>query len=77
MQLAWWLQRLSWRDGPGRLEADGRTLLKGADEPHNTLGYRPPLLEAIRGQVSGPLPAPTRVSPAPTTEYKQYHQNDH
>jgi hypothetical protein len=49
--------------------------------PHDALGYRPPSLEAIRGQVSrsrasGPLPAPTRVSPAATTQYKQDHQND-
>jgi hypothetical protein len=49
--------------------------------PHNALGYRPPLLKAIRGQVnrsraSGPLPAPTSVSPAPTTEHEQHHQND-
>jgi hypothetical protein len=49
--------------------------------PHNALGYRPSSLEAIRGPVSrqrtsGPLPAPTRVSPAPTTKYEQHYQND-
>jgi hypothetical protein len=49
--------------------------------PHDALGYRPPLLEAIRGQVSrqrasGPLPTPTRVSPAPTTEQEHHHEDD-
>jgi len=37
------------------------------------LGYRPPVLEAIRGPVSrsrpgNRLPAPARVSPTPATE---------
>jgi hypothetical protein len=32
----------------------------------------------LGGQVNGPLalPAPTRVSPAPTTEQKQHYNND-
>jgi hypothetical protein len=62
---------------------DEREYSKGYNvpRPHHTLGYRPPLLEAIRGQVSryrasGPLAAPTIVSPAPTTEYEHHHQND-
>jgi len=66
--------RDSRRDGiPGEIGPGPR--------PRTTLGHLPPLLKAIRGQVSrqwvsGPLPAPTRVSPAPTTEYEQHHQND-
>ena len=32
----------------------------------------------LGGQVNGPraLPAPTRISPAPTTEQKQHYNND-
>jgi hypothetical protein len=49
--------------------------------PHSVPSYRPPTPEAIgrpvrRSRAREPLTAPTRVSPAPTTEYEQHDEDD-
>jgi hypothetical protein len=61
MRLAWWLQRLSWRDGEaGGHPPEGVRMTHGTDERDHSKGYniarpaqrprggRPPLLEAFR-----------------------------